>query len=265
MTIEKCVHDCTLQNYLFAGLEFGNQCYCGNNLEKYETKADSECSTNCAGDASQKCGATWRISVYSTKSNYLGCFEDKPARILEGSVITTSTMTTKKCLADCKAAGKRFALTEHSDQCFCGNHLKRYNKKLDHLCDYSCAGNSNEKCGGPVYSDDALYENPQDATKVVCPDIYVNILKTDVPKKIVDIKIGDNYEWNTYNSTAFVSKGDNYEWNTYNSTAFVSKGDNYEWNTYNITAFVSKGDNYEWNTYYSTAFVSKGDNYEWNI
>ncbi|KAL4216555.1 hypothetical protein ACF0H5_024278 [Mactra antiquata] len=148
MTIEKCVHHCSVEGYYFAGVEYSSQCFCGNYLKAYTQHSDSSCSTSCSGDSSQKCGQTWKISVYTTKTNYLGCYEDRSTRILEGSVISSNQMTTKMCITKCTTMGKRFALTQYSFQCFCGNHLRNYAKKPEADCSYNCAGNSNEKCGG---------------------------------------------------------------------------------------------------------------------
>ncbi|XP_053406036.1 uncharacterized protein LOC123566282 isoform X1 [Mercenaria mercenaria] len=112
MTVEKCVQTCSYEGANFGGVQYAHQCFCGARLKRgYKKLADSACSTNCAGDSSQKCGGGWKISVYAT-NNYLGCFVDNPGRILEGPSTNSSQMTTKTCLKFCKKAGKRFALTQ---------------------------------------------------------------------------------------------------------------------------------------------------------
>ncbi|XP_053406365.1 uncharacterized protein LOC123566284 [Mercenaria mercenaria] len=148
MTVEKCVQTCSYEGVNFGGVEYASQCFCGERLKRGYTKhPDSACSTNCAGDSSQKCGGFWKISVYAT-NNYIGCFVDNPGRILEGPSTSSSQMTTETCLKFCKDAGKRFALTQYSSQCFCGNNISDYQQKDDSECSYNCAGANSEKCGG---------------------------------------------------------------------------------------------------------------------
>ena len=67
MTIEKCIAHCRSFNYVYAGVETGHECWCGNkkpaeNLKRHH----SECSVTCPGNRSQQCGGVWRINVYST-------------------------------------------------------------------------------------------------------------------------------------------------------------------------------------------------------
>ncbi|XP_045216166.1 uncharacterized protein LOC123566282 isoform X2 [Mercenaria mercenaria] len=148
MTVEKCVQTCSYEGANFGGVQYAHQCFCGARLKRgYKKLADSACSTNCAGDSSQKCGGGWKISVYAT-NNYLGCFVDNPGRILEGPSTNSSQMTTKTCLKFCKKAGKRFALTQYSRYCFCGNKVSEYKQKADSECNFTCAGAKSEKCGG---------------------------------------------------------------------------------------------------------------------
>ena len=48
----------------YAGVQYGNQCYCGNSFGKYDT-ADN-CDMACSGDESQMCGGTWANMIYGT-------------------------------------------------------------------------------------------------------------------------------------------------------------------------------------------------------
>jgi hypothetical protein len=55
--------------YTMAGVEGGNQCFCGNGWTTPSippTAAPvSQCSNPCAGDSSQTCGGSWAIQIYS--------------------------------------------------------------------------------------------------------------------------------------------------------------------------------------------------------
>lgn len=62
---ERCVSHCKSAGFALAGTEYGGQCYCGNELVGSEKLEDSACDMVCEGDASDKCGGSWALSVYS--------------------------------------------------------------------------------------------------------------------------------------------------------------------------------------------------------
>ena len=65
MTTEKCIAHCKNNGFQYAGTEYGNECHCGRNLPPLvKKKPSSECKFSCKGNAKQKCGGIWRISVY---------------------------------------------------------------------------------------------------------------------------------------------------------------------------------------------------------
>lgn len=65
MTVEDCITFCDGQSFNYAGLEWYQECYCGNFIVNggAETTA-SDCSFPCTGDASEVCGAGNRLSMY---------------------------------------------------------------------------------------------------------------------------------------------------------------------------------------------------------
>ncbi|UKZ59349.1 uncharacterized protein TrAtP1_000661 [Trichoderma atroviride] len=65
MTNEKCVANCVKKGFSVAATEYGGQCYCGNELVGSSKLAESQCATACEGAASEVCGGSWAISVYS--------------------------------------------------------------------------------------------------------------------------------------------------------------------------------------------------------
>lgn len=67
LTIQSCVRSCSQIGYSVSGLEFRQQCFCGNAIYNGGTLApfDSDCNLPCSGNHAQYCGATNRISVYS--------------------------------------------------------------------------------------------------------------------------------------------------------------------------------------------------------
>jgi uncharacterized protein len=65
MTTTACMNTCRAQGFRFAGMQSGNQCFCGNNYGRSGTATD--CNTKCSGDAAEICGGTWANSVYQVQ------------------------------------------------------------------------------------------------------------------------------------------------------------------------------------------------------
>ena len=66
MTIDMCRTGCSYLNYTLAGLQNGNQCFCGNTWKAGSVLPDLSCSQRCSGNSTQFCGAAWISSLYST-------------------------------------------------------------------------------------------------------------------------------------------------------------------------------------------------------
>lgn len=68
MTVEKCMGLAQASGYTYAGLEYGSECWMGSKLLSALTNATaaSQCSMTCAGNAAQLCGASNRLSLYSS-------------------------------------------------------------------------------------------------------------------------------------------------------------------------------------------------------
>jgi len=62
MTIEKCADKC--EEYSYFGLEFGRECYCGDELGG-EAAPEKECGNLCVGDTSQWCGGPDKLNLYT--------------------------------------------------------------------------------------------------------------------------------------------------------------------------------------------------------
>ncbi|GFG01735.1 putative fungistatic metabolite [Aspergillus lentulus] len=58
-TVEKC----QAGGYLYAGMEFGTQCFCGNPIDNGGVLT-SGCATPCAGDSTEVCGGSKALSMY---------------------------------------------------------------------------------------------------------------------------------------------------------------------------------------------------------
>lgn len=61
--IETCVAACRQQGYALAGLEWYDECFCGNSFGHME--AGTECNTPCSNGTGM-CGGPWHLSLYRT-------------------------------------------------------------------------------------------------------------------------------------------------------------------------------------------------------
>ncbi|KDR68895.1 hypothetical protein GALMADRAFT_77936, partial [Galerina marginata CBS 339.88] len=68
VTIESCTTQCAAAGFNISGLEFGQECWCGNVFALPVTNIAaplSDCSRACEADTTELCGAANRLSVYS--------------------------------------------------------------------------------------------------------------------------------------------------------------------------------------------------------
>ncbi|KAH8765262.1 carbohydrate-binding WSC, partial [Hyaloscypha finlandica] len=65
MSPEICAAKCNVYPYTYIGLEYGGECYCGNQINNGSTIVDdSECNMPCAGYPGEYCGAGNRLDMY---------------------------------------------------------------------------------------------------------------------------------------------------------------------------------------------------------
>lgn len=165
MTNEMCAQYCKDGGYTYAGTEWSQECYCGNDLGGKDTGDISQCSMKCKGDLFSYCGAGSRLSVWKLdqpeKSNdpvtaldgtvlYMGCWTDGGAggRSLPSASFAGPTVSLETCSAFCKKGGWSMFGMEYSSECYCGNALKKESTEAsENDCKMKCAGNSSQKCG----------------------------------------------------------------------------------------------------------------------
>ncbi|GJE88405.1 WSC domain-containing protein [Phanerochaete sordida] len=62
-----CTAQCGAHNYAYAGVEYGDECYCGTGYAGGAAPPAanlSDCSMMCAGDYTNACGGSWRMQIY---------------------------------------------------------------------------------------------------------------------------------------------------------------------------------------------------------
>lgn len=65
MTVDGCASYCLNSGFLWFGLEYSAECYCGDGLDASSANVtDAECAMSCSGDAEADCGGPDRLSVY---------------------------------------------------------------------------------------------------------------------------------------------------------------------------------------------------------
>ncbi|MCJ1410361.1 hypothetical protein MMC19_004446 [Ptychographa xylographoides] len=187
LTVALCTSACHAANYIYAGVEYAGECYCGNAFSNGGGPAPdglAGCNMVCNGNSSEYCGGPNRLDMYQfggtgtgtgsststttappsgtttaagsatglpTGWTYAGCYVDGAnGRIMANQQPDSQTNTVESCVATCAAAGYTISGTEFSSQCFCGNNIQNGGvlASADSQCNTACSGNSAEMCGG---------------------------------------------------------------------------------------------------------------------
>jgi hypothetical protein len=166
MTAAKCQSNC--EGYAYFGLEYGSECYCGNDVPTIPAPA-SECSMTCSGDSSQLCGAGDRLTVYGPVNVapttlapvgdyvYQGCYTDGPERVLTGQALYDDNMTLELCMATCSSYA--WFGVEYGKECYCGTALASSSvQEPQSGCTMTCGGDHDQVCGDSNRL--SVYHNP---------------------------------------------------------------------------------------------------------
>ncbi|KAI8616934.1 aspartic peptidase domain-containing protein [Chytriomyces sp. MP71] len=147
-----CFNSCSASGFYYAGVENGNECWCGNSLP-VATLPSSTCSTPCSGDTGQTCGGPWALNIFSTATRPPvasidhGCFQDASVRTMPRFMWSRNDATPSGCLRDCVEAGYTYAGLEFSVGCYCSN--SKPSKQLSNdSCNMPCSGDAGQICGG---------------------------------------------------------------------------------------------------------------------
>ena len=130
------------------------------------------CSMSCAGAASETCGGSWALSLYTTGASTgivsalpsnstsipagwtaSGCRQDlvDHERTLTVDAFTSDAMTLAMCDEHCAVRGHTIAGVEHARECYCGSAFANGGGAVlpDGACDMACSGDATTLCGGP--------------------------------------------------------------------------------------------------------------------
>lgn len=171
MTLETCASNCS--GFLYWGVEYGGECYCGNSLSSGSVlAATTDCSFTCPGNKVEYCGAGNRLQMYKLTAagtstvlssatptptigivpsagpyNYYGCYSEATStRALGAATYNSDQQTVEKCAAACSPY--LYAGLEYGRECYCANSFASGSvPKPDSDCSMPCAANSTEYCG----------------------------------------------------------------------------------------------------------------------
>ena len=173
MTIAMCLSHCRANGYSYAGVEYKEECHCGNYPEGgFDSRYTwpNKCDMKCPGDASQNCGGAGAMSVWSVPNDILFglCVYDHPfdGRVLPDYSITgIDNLTQWSCKDICFKKGKikmssmvlfTFKLknlgfwyygTENGDSCYCGRNADKFVPASPSVCSMPCSGDADSTCG----------------------------------------------------------------------------------------------------------------------
>lgn len=216
MKKDECITFCAASGYSLAGVEFGNQCFCGSIKDLEEKKATEkdmkECQNEqyrCPKNKGEFCGSHNRMLVYKVPQYIDGqCYQDSDKRFFGGAAdsghavnpsavsFEKDSMTIEDCKDYCVDPSKNgkeraypFAAVQYGKHCFCGT-MEEYqaaqNKKIQSSrCDKKCSGNPAQNCGGSwtsnVYKTSAFVDDcPSSGTNNPGGDIVFNPSSLDV-------------------------------------------------------------------------------------
>ena len=66
--VPACINQCAAEGYHYAGVEYGDECYCGTGYAggvAPPVANTSDCNIPCAGDYSHACGGSWRMEIFT--------------------------------------------------------------------------------------------------------------------------------------------------------------------------------------------------------
>ncbi|WVQ80219.1 hypothetical protein IAT38_002324 [Cryptococcus sp. DSM 104549] len=164
MTIESCTATCLSYGFQVAGVEYGNECYCGTTDDLDGALVSGQCYMPCAGDSTEICGGPNAINVFINTDvepasvvlptgwyTYGVVGEGVGGRALTYTLWSSSSNTIESCAQGCADLGYTISGTEYSSECYCGNSFSNGGGTLldSSAAFMACSGDLAQMCGGP--------------------------------------------------------------------------------------------------------------------
>eukprot|EP01059_Diplonema_ambulator_P020923 TRINITY_DN3487_c0_g6_i1.p1 TRINITY_DN3487_c0_g6~~TRINITY_DN3487_c0_g6_i1.p1 ORF type:complete len:623 (+),score=125.28 TRINITY_DN3487_c0_g6_i1:151-2019(+) len=155
LSYQECIDICRHNQYEYAGLQNGNECWCGSDITSSQKTITTKCSDSCPADGWTPCGGYFRNAIYAIDSapvpvytsSYVGCYEDLDIsnRAFQDFPWDNSANTVDECAEACAFNGYAYAGVEYGTQCFCDNSISSASNTG---CDMQCSGDNTQTCGG---------------------------------------------------------------------------------------------------------------------
>ncbi|XP_045343279.1 WSC domain-containing protein 1 isoform X4 [Leopardus geoffroyi] len=174
MTVSHCQDACAERSYVYAGLEAGAECYCGNRLPVTSVGPEA-CNHECKGEKGSTCGGVGRLSVYRVQElqpgsrkrrtvTYRGCFRlpENGTHTFPDSLLQPNA-TAEACSGFCSQ--KEFPLAVlRGRECYCAYPTPQFS--LRDAVDSSLCGRGSEAPRQAEYCE--VYQTPVQDTR--CTD-----------------------------------------------------------------------------------------------
>ncbi|XP_046945650.1 WSC domain-containing protein 1 isoform X1 [Lynx rufus] len=176
MTVSHCQDACAERSYVYAGLEAGAECYCGNRLPVTSVGPEA-CNHECKGEKGSACGGVGRLSVYRVQElqpgsrkrewrtvTYRGCFRlpENGTHTFPDSLLQPNA-TAEACSGFCSQ--KEFPLAVlWGRECYCAYPTPQFS--LRDAVDSSLCGRGPEAPRQAEYCE--VYQTPVQDTR--CTD-----------------------------------------------------------------------------------------------
>ncbi|KAL0938080.1 copper radical oxidase [Colletotrichum truncatum] len=114
MTAEGCVDACSSAGYKIAGVEYSQECWCGNTIQNggVPTLPSDGCNMPCRGNTLETCGGSNRLNVYANYPLNLVI----PSSSTSSSVSTTSATTLSSTTRSSSSSSSAISTTSSSTQ-----------------------------------------------------------------------------------------------------------------------------------------------------
>lgn len=165
MTIEACQNYCHDRNFKLSGVQWAQECFCGQVLSNGGAVGALGCNMTCKGKSEEFCGGADHLSIFedtafapisnplvANKFGYFGCYTELPnSRLLAGPSTAGKNITAESCTSFCRAQGTShlWAGLEYGRECYCASTLpKSAAAAPETSCNMVCSGDKKEWCGG---------------------------------------------------------------------------------------------------------------------
>ncbi|XP_020863702.1 sialate:O-sulfotransferase 2 [Phascolarctos cinereus] len=165
MTVFRCQDSCAERGYLYAGLEFGAECFCGHKIQGANA-SQAECNMECKGEKINICGGVNRLSIYRLElaqesarrygsAIFRGCFH-RPDNLSLALPVTAMmlNMSVDKCVDLCTEKVIPPWQPWGGKACHCGfpnTRFRLHDQEDEQLCAQKCGGEEYESCGTTNY------------------------------------------------------------------------------------------------------------------